>query len=161
MKFDPYFRSKDHTQACVTRYFIHSTADSEISTRSEILRATMKEIFRFALAILLVFIAKLSEGQILRASTINIAAGKPITATSTCGVGLNEPELYCKLASVPGKFGIEGLKCDRCDPTNYIKDRDIKFAVDGSERWWQSPPLSRGLDFQKVNITIDLQQVSA
>lgn len=120
----------------------------------------MKEIVLLALSILLVIVTKLSDGQILRASTINIAAGKPITATSTCGVGVSEPELYCKLASVPGKFGIKGLKCDRCDPTNYYKDRNIKFAVDGSERWWQSPPLSRGLDYQKVNITIDLKQVS-
>lgn len=117
----------------------------------------MKDIVLLSIPILLVLVAKRSVGQI---STINVAAGKPITATSTCGVGLSEPEVYCTLASVPGKFGLRGLKCDHCDPTNIRKDRSIKFAVDGSERWWQSPPLSRGLDYQKVNITIDLEQVN-
>lgn len=32
-------------------------------------------------------------------------------------------------------------------------------AVDGTERWWQSPPLSRGLEYNEVNVTLDLGQV--
>ena len=35
-----------------------------------------------------------------------------------------------------------------------------EYAIDGSERWWQSPPLSRGMDYNEVNLTIDLGQVS-
>lgn len=111
-----------------------------------------------AIPILLLLKANLYEAQ-SPIKTINIAAGKPITATSTCGVGVSEPELYCKLASVPGKFGIKGLECDRCIPDSYSKDHAIKYAVDGSEKWWQSPPLSRGLNYQRVNITIDLKRV--
>lgn len=111
-----------------------------------------------AIPILLLLKANLYEAQ-SPIKTINIAAGKPITATATCGVGVSEPELYCKLASVPGKFGIKGLECDRCIPDSYSKDHAIKYAVDGSEKWWQSPPLSRGLSYQRVNITINLKRV--
>lgn len=31
--------------------------------------------------------------------------------------------------------------------------------VDGMATWWQSPPLSRGMRYNKINITIDLEQV--
>ncbi|VDK58805.1 unnamed protein product [Cylicostephanus goldi] len=30
--------------------------------------------------------------------------------------------------------------------------------VDGNTSWWQSPPLSRGMEYNQVNITIDLEQ---
>lgn len=33
-------------------------------------------------------------------------------------------------------------------------------AIDGTEQWWQSPPLSRGMRYNEVNLTIDLGQVS-
>jgi laminin alpha 3/5 len=120
----------------------------------------MNGIGFIAIPILLVLNAQLYRGQLLRSPPINIAAGKPITATATCGVGVSEPELYCKLATVPGKFGIKGLECDRCIPDSYSRDHAIKYAVDGSEKWWQSPPLSRGLNYQRVNITINLGQVN-
>lgn len=35
-----------------------------------------------------------------------------------------------------------------------------EFAADGMETWWQSPPLSRGMKYNEVNLTIDLGQVS-
>lgn len=31
--------------------------------------------------------------------------------------------------------------------------------VDGSPAWYQSPPLSRGMQYREINITIDLEQV--
>lgn len=34
-----------------------------------------------------------------------------------------------------------------------------EFAVDGMETWWQSPPLSRGMKYNEVNLTIELGQV--
>lgn len=95
-------------------------------------------------------------GQIL---SLNIAQGKKIEATSTCGVNVSEAELFCKLATPPGKFELLGLSCDYCDPVAPSKHHPIEYAIDGSERWWQSPPLSRGLQYQQVNITIDLGQV--
>lgn len=105
------------------------------------------------------FSPKSSDGQGLRPQPINIAQGKKIEATATCGEDVSEPELFCKLATVPGKLGILGLSCDHCEPDTFTKDHSIKYAIDGTERWWQSPPLSRGLQYQKVNITIDLGQV--
>ena len=97
----------------------------------------------------------------------NIARGKKITATATCGYDLphdQETELFCKLATVPGKFGIQGLECDHCDRkvtsgVKETKDHRIAYAIDGTERWWQSPPLSRGQQYNKINITIDLGRV--
>lgn len=32
--------------------------------------------------------------------------------------------------------------------------------VDGRASWWQSPPLSRGMQYNQVNISINLEQVS-
>lgn len=35
----------------------------------------------------------------------------------------------------------------------------ITNAIDGTERWWQSPPLSRNTEYNEVNVTLDLGQV--
>ena len=104
-----------------------------------------------------IFAPQSSYGQI---TAINIAQGKKITATSTCGVGVSERERFCMLATVPGKLEILGLSCDDCEPSVPSRNHPIEYAIDGTELWWQSPPLSRGLQYQKVNITIDLGQVS-
>lgn len=113
----------------------------------------------FQALLVFVFAPKSSDGQGLRPQPINIAQGKKIETTSTCGEDVSEAELFCKLATVPGKLGIFGLSCDHCEPNTFTKDHSIKYAIDGTERWWQSPPLSRGLQYQRVNITIDLGQV--
>lgn len=36
----------------------------------------------------------------------------------------------------------------------------ITNAIEGTGRWWQSPPLSRMVEHNEVNITLDLGQVS-
>jgi hypothetical protein len=104
----------------------------------------------------------------LSQDTFNIARGKTITASATCGYDLppgQDEELFCKLATVPGKYGIDGLECGECNPKvtsgsiQEIKDHRIQYAIDGTEKWWQSPPLSRGLQYNEINITIDLGQV--
>jgi hypothetical protein len=51
--------------------------------------------------------------------------------------------------------------CDYCDPSQPDKRHPAQFAVDGAETWWQSPPLSRGVKYNEVNLTIDLGQVSS
>ncbi|KAF5306067.1 hypothetical protein FQA39_LY09045 [Lamprigera yunnana] len=48
--------------------------------------------------------------------------------------------------------------CDNCDSSNPEKMHPASFAVDGIESWWQSPPLSRGMKYNEVNLTIDLGQ---
>lgn len=50
--------------------------------------------------------------------------------------------------------------CDFCDSTNEAKKHPPEFAVDGMETWWQSPPLSRGMKYNEINLTIDLGQVT-
>eukprot|EP00064_Thunnus_orientalis_P008161 superscaffoldBa00000954_g8184 len=35
----------------------------------------------------------------------------------------------------------------------------VTNAIDGTERWWQSPPLSRGIGYNEVNVTLDLGQL--
>ncbi|CAF1597728.1 unnamed protein product, partial [Adineta ricciae] len=74
-------------------------------------------------------------------------------------------ELYCKLTgSSPYEKDykdsnlIYGQYCDYCDPSVSEKKHIVNYTIDGTDRWWQSPPLSRGLEYQKVNITIDLGQ---
>ncbi len=97
--------------------------------------------------------------QVLQPEYIDIAKGKRISSSATCGEGLDKEaggkELFCKLAQAPGRTGIKGQYCDNCYPGNH----SVQFAVDGTEKWWQSPSLSRGLHFENVNITIDLGQV--
>uniref|UniRef100_A0A0N4ZLJ9 Laminin subunit alpha n=1 Tax=Parastrongyloides trichosuri TaxID=131310 RepID=A0A0N4ZLJ9_PARTI len=112
----------------------------------------------------------------------NLAKHKKITATSTCGERNGQPyrEIYCSLASsfpytpyqqftnvmdgnpfrearAEHSFLREGQSCDTCE-ANTTYEHPASNMVDGSNAWWQSPPLSRGKDFEKVNITIDLGQ---
>ena len=114
----------------------------------------------------------------------NLAYERRVSATSTCGEGNVAEERFCKLTGADPTEGhnegsvIEGGQlCDVClsperaerlssaDPRQraYYEGRvhSPAYAVDGSERWWQSPPLSRGLQYSKVNLTVDLGQVSA
>ncbi|XP_032527888.2 laminin subunit alpha [Danaus plexippus] len=97
--------------------------------------------------------------EILKPPYFNLALGKRITATATCGD--EGPELYCKLVGANADHDervIQGQVCDMCDGTNEVKKHPPEFAVDGMETWWQSPPLSRGMKYNEVNLTIDLGQ---
>jgi laminin, alpha 3/5 len=112
-------------------------------------------------------------GQALTPPNFNLAVRRRIEATATCGkevitnAPLSEPELFCKLTGANpdkdemiGDFEvIQGQLCDYCDPREPSKTHDAESAVDGTEKWWQSPPLSRGLQFNEVNLTISLGQV--
>ncbi|XP_062949056.1 laminin subunit alpha-5 [Cynocephalus volans] len=101
----------------------------------------------------------------------NLAEGARIAASATCGEegparGPPRPteDLYCKLVGGPVAGGdpnqtIQGQYCDICTAANSNKAHPVSNAIDGTERWWQSPPLSRGLEYNEVNITLDLGQV--
>lgn len=54
---------------------------------------------------------------------------------------------------------IQGQYCDICTAANSNRAHPVSNAIDGTERWWQSPPLSRGLEYNEVNVTLDLGQV--
>ncbi|KAK9872270.1 hypothetical protein WA026_017072 [Henosepilachna vigintioctopunctata] len=86
-------------------------------------------------------------------SVFNLATKAVITVNATCGEGGREE--YCKMAEgAKGRCGI----CDNFSPDTG-KRHSIHFAIDGSNRWWQSPALFYGPEFEFVTITIDLKQV--
>ena len=106
-------------------------------------------------------------GQQLSPPYYNLAQGKPVYASSTCGEDVYEKELFCELTgahpnAIPDEshFVIRGQVCDYCDPTYPPNAHPASQAVDGTEKWWQSPPLSRGLKYNEVNFTIPFGQVS-
>lgn len=108
---------------------------------------------------------------------------------ATCGEDVTGPELYCKLvgssaSSLDPSDDINIIKgqvinlfmlvvnsvtrtstlffeqiCDVCDPTDPKRSHPASNAIDGTSNWWQSPPMSRGLKYSAVNLTIDLGQV--
>ncbi|XP_018532087.1 laminin subunit alpha-3 isoform X2 [Lates calcarifer] len=94
------------------------------------------------------------------------AKGSRISATATCGqdeAGTPRYELYCKLVGGPTNGlptqNIQGQFCDYCNSADPNKAHPVSNAIDGTERWWQSPPLSRGLGYNEVNVTLDLGQL--
>uniref|UniRef100_A0A1I7VMW8 Laminin alpha 1 chain n=1 Tax=Loa loa TaxID=7209 RepID=A0A1I7VMW8_LOALO len=96
----------------------------------------------------------ITEGQHGLFPTIfNLATNALIYADATCGQ--HHREIYCKL--VEHVFNRQP-QCDVCDANDVRKRHPIEFAIDGTRRWWQSPSLANGLDFERVNITIDLRQ---
>ncbi|XP_058418334.1 laminin subunit alpha-5 [Diceros bicornis minor] len=111
------------------------------------------------------------DGFSLHPPYFNLAEGARITASATCGEeaparGAPRPteDLYCKLVGGPVAGGdpnqtIQGQYCDICTAANSNRAHPVSNAIDGTERWWQSPPLSRGLEYNEVNVTLDLGQV--
>ncbi|XP_073347774.1 laminin subunit alpha-3-like [Pagrus major] len=96
----------------------------------------------------------------------NLASGSTISATATCGQdesGTPRSDLYCKLVGGPTNgvlsHNIQGQFCDYCNAIDPNKAHPVTYAIDGTERWWQSPPLSRGLIHNEVNVTLDLGQL--
>ncbi|XP_036274356.1 laminin subunit alpha-3 isoform X2 [Pipistrellus kuhlii] len=98
----------------------------------------------------------------------NLAGAARIWATATCGEpepggARPRPELYCKLVGGPTAPGrghpIQGQFCDYCNSADPRRAHPVTNAIDGSERWWQSPPLSSGTRYNQVNVTLDLGQL--
>ncbi|KAG7214822.1 hypothetical protein INR49_010714 [Caranx melampygus] len=94
----------------------------------------------------------------------NLAEGSSISATATCGqdeVGTPRSDLYCKLVGGPNiGHPTQSIQfCDYCNAADPNKAHPVTNAIDGTERWWQSPPLSRGLGYNEVNVTLDLGQL--
>ncbi|KAM5304312.1 laminin subunit alpha-3 isoform 1-T1 [Glossophaga mutica] len=109
-----------------------------------------------------------TAGLSLHPPYFNLAEAARIWATATCGEpepgGTRpRPELYCKLVGGPtapsGGHTIQGQFCDYCNSQDPRKAHPATNAIDGSERWWQSPPLSSGTRYNQVNITLDLGQL--
>uniref|UniRef100_A0A670IES8 Laminin subunit alpha 3 n=1 Tax=Podarcis muralis TaxID=64176 RepID=A0A670IES8_PODMU len=106
-----------------------------------------------------------APGLSLHPPYFNLAEIAKISATDTCGQdesGRPRRELFCKLVGGPAAFpagkNIQGQFCDYCDAADPNKAHPATNAIDGTERWWQSPSLSLGLKYDVVNITLDLGQ---
>lgn len=109
-----------------------------------------------------------AQVKVLTPPYFNLASGKKIQTTATCGVNVSTPEQFCRLTGVAGEVKESDLRitinsgqlCEECDPSEEELSHPAEFAIDGTERWWQSPPLSRGMEYNAVNLSIDLEQVS-
>lgn len=122
------------------------------------------------------------SGEILSPPYFDLAKDSTIAATATCGVNITTPrERFCRLTGASADerqdfFSslyysgnsqiIAGQLCDYCvaegtpEADQYpLQVHSARFAIDGSEKWWQSPPLSRGQQFNDVNLTVSLGQV--
>jgi laminin alpha 3/5 len=108
---------------------------------------------------------KYANTAVLTPPYFNLAQGRNITATATCGENVPGPELFCRLTGATGSEDqttrevIRGQLCDHCNPNNPSQRHPTDYAVDGTERFWMSPPLSRGTEYNKINFTIHLGQV--
>ncbi|KAL0280197.1 UNVERIFIED_CONTAM: hypothetical protein PYX00_001569 [Menopon gallinae] len=57
----------------------------------------MREV-RFVLGVFVIWTTvTFTNAEVLTPPFFNLADGRKITATATCGEGIPEPELYCKL----------------------------------------------------------------
>ncbi|XP_038582234.1 laminin subunit alpha-2 isoform X4 [Micropterus salmoides] len=92
-------------------------------------------------------------------AVLNLASMADITANATCGsMG---PEMFCKLVEhVPGQ-PVRNPQCRICNQksTKPFEKHPIEYAIDGTNRWWQSPSIKNGMEYHYVTITLDLKQV--
>jgi laminin, alpha 1/2 len=96
------------------------------------------------------------EDEGLFPSVLNLASRALITSNATCGE--QGPERYCKLVEHGSK---REPQCGVCDSKarEAARRHPPELAIDGSNRWWQSPSLQNGMRFQWVTLTLDLRQV--
>ncbi|CAL4059747.1 unnamed protein product, partial [Meganyctiphanes norvegica] len=124
-------------------------------------RGTSRALVAWVVAL----VAGLATAEVLTPPYFNLAKDRRIIASATCGKDVADPELYCKLVGAGTDHKeinfnlIQGQSCDICDPAHPEKYHPAEYAINGLESWWQSPPLSRGMKYNEVNLTIDLGQL--
>ncbi|XP_064625988.1 laminin subunit alpha lam-3-like [Lineus longissimus] len=89
----------------------------------------------------------------------NLATDAYITTNATCGE--NGREMYCKLVDHVIKKRVENIHCGVCDlsQSHPSLNHDIKYAIDGSNYWWQSPSITQGFRYHFVTVDLDLRQI--
>ncbi|VDP04309.1 unnamed protein product [Soboliphyme baturini] len=92
-------------------------------------------------------------GRGLFPNIFNLATNAIITANATCGE--TAAENYCKLVE---HVFMRSPQCDVCDANNPHKRHPVEFATDGTNRYWQSPTIANGPQYEWVTITLDLRQ---
>jgi len=93
-------------------------------------------------------------------NVFNLATRASITANATCG-GKGDPEQFCKLVEHVRRRPGDRIQCGTClaGPLDDPDAHPAQYAIDGSNRWWQSPSIANGWDYNWVTITLDLHQV--
>ncbi|XP_066555448.1 laminin subunit alpha-2 [Amia ocellicauda] len=118
----------------------------------------MKKIWVLALIALLWQCIRAQQRGLFPA-VLNLASMANITTNATCGQ--RGPEMYCKLVEhVPGQ-PVRNPQCRTCNLASNepYEQHPITYAIDGTNRWWQSPSIQNGMDYHYVTITLDLGQV--
>lgn len=89
----------------------------------------------------------------------NIAPRAKLQVNATCGQQAREE--YCKTIDAHPERERKP-HCGFCDAHNPDPDRrhPIENVVDSTKRWWQSPTLHEGPQYEHVTITMDLRQVN-
>ncbi|KAK1801637.1 hypothetical protein P4O66_022279, partial [Electrophorus voltai] len=153
---------KDRAQVKMARAPTRGTSSSPGGTAP---RALLLLLLRVCGASAQEFPSSGVNGFSLHPPYFNLAEGTRIAATATCGEdehGRPIQDLYCKLVGGPvlgdPSQTIQGQYCDTCDRADSNRAHPITNAIDGTERWWQSPPLSRSAEYNQVNVTLDLGQ---
>ena len=92
-------------------------------------------------------------------SVFNVAQKATIYANATCG--LDGREEFCKMVDAH-PHRARGPQCGVCDGNSADPERThpIWNALDNSPKWWQSPTLAQGKEYEQITVTIDLGQVS-
>ena len=67
---------------------------------------------------------------------------------------MHKSEVYCTLAE-----GGQSTRCGVCDNTDPDKAHPPELAIDGSDRWWQSPSLQYGPAYHSVTLTLNLNKI--
>lgn len=49
----------------------------------------------------------------------------------------------------------------QCAVSVCAEHHPVEYAIDGTNRWWQSPSIKNGMEYHYVTITLDLKQVCA
>uniref|UniRef100_A0A8C5AZY2 Basement membrane-specific heparan sulfate proteoglycan core protein n=1 Tax=Gadus morhua TaxID=8049 RepID=A0A8C5AZY2_GADMO len=93
-------------------------------------------------------------------AVLNLATMADIHANATCGS--QGPEMFCKLVEhVPGQPARNRPQCRVCNQKSIkpLEQHPIEYAIDGTNRWWQSPSIKNGMEYHHVTVTLDLKQV--
>lgn len=95
---------------------------------------------------------------------LNLATRARISANATCGK--EGPEYFCKLVEHVDLMP-QISHCDYCNAHAGAGRLDqtgaphpVEYAIDGSNRWWQSPSISNGWEYNYVTLTLDLGLVN-
>lgn len=87
----------------------------------------------------------------------NVAPKAIFQVNGTCGQ--NTREQFCHTIDAHPQRQQRKAKCGICDSNDAERKHPIEYVIDGSQKWWQSPTLNNGPEYEYITITMDLKQV--